>query len=126
MDWRHNQWFGLGAAVLLVGAIVLLFMWTTTTPPTHPGAKGLTFRCESTNENFIIPRADLDNSDVYLKYFGAKGPVDCKICGKVDAYHSFFCPECNLWYKWDVVPQGIDSLNPRDPKGHDVDANEYP
>ena len=127
MDWKHNQWFGLGAAVLLVGAIIWLFMWTTSPPSSTLDIKGPSFQCESTQKFFVVPISEIqNNTETYSTYFDSTEAVLCRVCGQKDAYHMFFCkdPECNKWYKWG---QAISvSTLARCPKGHEIDTAEYP
>jgi len=127
MDWRHNQWVGVGAAVLLVVAIVGLFLWMQSgggSLATGIGP-GMIFQCDATKETFVIPGKDLDKEDVYLAYFNRAGvAAPCKIDDQNDAYWVYWCPQCKKYYK--VNRTQITSDSTRCPEGHPVDIYLMP
>jgi len=126
MDWRSNQWVGVGAAVLLVAAIVFLFYYTTGTPTTPGGvAPGeeviMTFQCESTGEVFGLTSQDLENLETAETYM--TGDVSeakpCRICGAEDAHAVYYCKECDKWYRY-TSAQGRSAGTLTCPEGHAV------
>lgn len=106
MDWRSNQWVGVGAAVLLVVAIVFLFYYTTSGPTTRSGiAPGeeviFTMRCESTDQLYTITDNELKDLEVYERHY--ENPAEakpCEICGAEDAHWVYYCRTCDKWYAY--------------------------
>jgi hypothetical protein len=126
MDWRHNQWVGVGAAVALVLGVVGLFMYVnrSTTPTAgtfDAGGAGLLFQCDSTGQTFFIPVKDLDDEATYEKYFGRIPEASpCKICGKTDAYQVYYCEVCQKYYRYKRGQDEQTTLHC--PLGHEVGA----
>lgn len=101
MDWRHNQLVGVGAAGLLILAIVGIFMWNSNSDDPAAG-RYMTFQCKSTGNNFQVTMKEVDASaEAYSKYNGDFGvDTDCKLCDKKDALRVFHCPTCDTWYPY--------------------------
>lgn len=120
MDWRHNQWVGIGAAILVVAGIVFLVMFMGREPNTgRQQAVGLTFLCESTNQTFQIPAKDLEDFDTYMKYFNKGGQkVECKVCNQVDGQWAYYCSECQKFYVYKKGQENVDQL--LCPEGHEI------
>lgn len=119
MDWRHNQWVGIFAAIFVIGGIGVLFWWMNR-PPLALGenATGPTFQCESTKETFRVPLAALENAETYQRFQKPYGsPVQCEQCDNVDAYQVYKCEECGgLYYKYKPGEEASNVI--RCPKGH--------
>ena len=126
MDWRNNQWVGIGAAVLLVVAIVGIFLWSTGDSASRAASRMQTYQCKSTGETFQVSEKEMEDMDTYVKYTPEMtgDPVECKICGEKDAYMVYFCPdpECNKYYPYEVRHGMADFI--RCPEGHTV-PEEY-
>lgn len=89
----------LGAlpAVLAVAAAALF--WACGSPQDEVVAK--TFECGADGRRFEITYGELDDADVHSKYMGEPGvAVECRICGRTDAYEVYYCPECDKWYRF--------------------------
>ena len=104
MDWRNNQWIGLGAAGLLVVGIIITvwYIGGGGRETAIDKAGGLHFLCESCEGTFNVPLAALENEGVYDTYMvKSEEPAICKLCGDESAYRYFFCPDpaCEKWYK---------------------------
>lgn len=127
MDWRHNQWVGVGAAVLLVVGVVVVFMYVNSSgtglPTGEAAGQGLTFQCESTGQTFFISDADLENEDTHTTYMNQTGvALPCKICGKTDAYQVYYCRTEQKYYRY---KKGQDLLQVVTcPNGHEVEGTD--
>jgi hypothetical protein len=121
MDWRHNQWVGVGAAVCLIVGIALVFLYMGGTGTPSGVGSGMNFQCESTSETFKVLGKDLEKWEVYDKYFNKPNQaVACKVCGKDDAYWSYYCPTCQQWYKFRPQDVNVDLL--LCPKEHEIEV----
>lgn len=103
MDWRNNAWVGIGAAGLLVVFIIVVIWYATGSGTTavEEAPVGLQFECDSCKEHFRIPLTALEDYDVYSKYMNEYGTaVECDVCGEVEAYAAYYCPECEQWYRY--------------------------
>ncbi|MCD6365424.1 MAG: hypothetical protein J7M14_06070 [Planctomycetes bacterium] len=104
MDWKSNPWVGVGAAILLVVGVAVVYLWTTgeSGPSTSlDEAVYRWFQCESTGEVFAVTYADVtNNEDDYLNYMSRAGEaVPCKICGEEDAYMVYWDPGAGEWVR---------------------------
>ncbi len=101
MDWRHNQWVGVGAAVLLVVGIVFVFFWTGRKNSAIAESRKYFYLCDSTGETFTKTEKDMENDENAEKYLVEAGsPAYCDICGQDDAHQAYYCPECQKWYAY--------------------------
>ncbi|MHC4712957.1 MAG: hypothetical protein ACYTAN_06760 [Planctomycetota bacterium] len=122
MDWRNNQWVGLGAAGLLVVGIAFLFWYTFGSGDTAlERARGDTFKCDACDVVFAISMKEMvDNDDLYLTYFGKFGEaVPCRECGEETAFKVFYCPKCEEYGKY-TVEDASGFSEPRCLKGHQI------
>jgi predicted RNA-binding Zn-ribbon protein involved in translation (DUF1610 family) len=125
MDWRNNQWVGLGAAGLLLIFIVIIVMYVSQSSQSRLAAMegGMQFKCDACGETFIVGWGELDDYDTYKTYKDKYGQaVPCRECGEVAAYQSYYCPQCDKWYKYKRSQQTADLVVC--PEGHNV-AAEY-
>ena len=124
MDWRHNQWVGVGAAVLLVVGVVGVFMYVNssgTRVTDEASGAGLVFECESTGQTFFISNSDLDDEDTYTTYLAHAGEaVLCKICGKVDAWQVYYCPVDQKYFRYKKGQADLQSVTC--PNGHEIEG----
>ena len=125
MDWRHNQWVGVGAAVLLVVGVVGVFMYVNRTgaglPSGADAGQGLTFECESTGQTFFVSDDDLENEDTYTTYFQQVAvPVPCKSCGKTDAYLAYYCRTEQKYYRYKKGQNEAQMVSC--PNGHEIEG----
>ena len=120
MDWKHNQWFGLGAAAVFIIGIALVFLWNNQPPDLPVDAQATwKYQCDSTKEVFEVPVKDFEQRDVYLKFHVPMGTaVECAICGKIDAYQVYWCPECNEYIKYKAGQAATNEIVC--PNGHSV------
>lgn len=124
MDWRNNQWVGIGAAVALVLAIVVIFLWGSASKDNPALTRGYTFRCESTGETFFITEKAIEDMETYETYMLPYGQATvCKSCGLDDAYRSYFCPECDKWYHYEPRHEQSDFV--RCPEDHAVPEENW-
>ena len=120
MDWKHNQWVGVGAAILVVVGIVGVFFWLS--KPAAMGSQGgLMFLCEGTNGTFNIPGADLEKEKIYMKYFNKPNQaVECQLDGNNDAYWVYYCPTCEKYYQYTPSQASASSGGLYCPKEHEI------
>lgn len=119
MDWRHNQWIGVIAAVAVVVGIVGVFIYLTRTSASRDFG-GITFMCESTQQTFNVSDRELDSMDGVTKW-GSLDQVDgfaCKNCDKQDAVKVYWCPTCQKWYPFKRNQLTAESV--RCPEGHET------
>ena len=122
MDWKHNQWVGVGAAILVVAGIVLIFTWLSRSGPGTKESSGTVYLCDSTNESFVIRDKEFESFDVFKTYHAkAETGLPCRVCGKEDAYWAYYCQVCQTVYKHKKGDDLRDTITC--PKGHVVDAS---
>jgi hypothetical protein len=121
MDWKNNQAVGVGAAVLLVVAVVVVFMWSKGSPEEKMAQqRHTTWLCKSTNTSFTVSETelrDLSNYTAYMVKFGVD--TKCKACGKNDAVRAYYCQTCKQAYAY---PADYSEALVMDkcPKGHEI------
>lgn len=121
MDWKNNQMVGIGAAVVLILAIVGLFMLNSgksTGPGGTSKSPNFTFLCKSTGQTFVVNSDDTYSGKGQEYGQGGGIAVTCKICSQKDAYEAYYCPTCKKWYQLkpgDALLQTVFC-----PEGHDT------
>jgi ribosomal protein L37AE/L43A len=121
MDWRNNQWIGLGAAGLLVVGIAILFWYTFGGETAVERQADEVFKCDACDVVFTLSMKELiENEELYNTYFGKYGEaVPCQQCGEVQAYKVYNCPQCEELYKYTAEHAWSGEVS-RCPKGHDL------
>lgn len=121
MDWKNNQWVGIGAAALLVLAIVGIFTFRGAPGGGKIGTLIYTFKCKSTGETFNYTSDQIESMSTedfaeYMEPYGT--PAKCDKCGDKDAERNYFCPKCEEWYPYE--PKHDMGGEVICPKGHEA------